>query len=74
MKKEKLKQQFEKEFKTGLSRDLTVLFNYWWNKLDQQKEEIIKQIETRKQLTRKEYGTFKYDSTYDEAIDIIKKI
>ena len=40
----------------------------------EQKEEAIKQIEIRKQLTRKEYGTPKYDSTYDEAIDIIKKI
>ena len=40
----------------------------------EQKEEAIKQIETRKQLIRKKYGTSKYDSTYDEAIDIIKKI
>ena len=40
----------------------------------EQKEEAIKQIETRKQLIRKKYGTSKYDSTYNEVIDIIKKI
>jgi len=42
--------------------------------LKEQKKEIIKQIETRKQFTHKRYGTSKYDSTYDESIDIIRKI
>ena len=42
--------------------------------LSNQKKEIIEMIKKHKEATHKRYGTFKYDSTYNEVIDIIKKI
>lgn len=45
MTKEKLRARFEAKFKTELSRDLTVLFDWMWEKLTKQvRKELLEKI------------------------------
>ena len=62
--------------------DLEASRLWWFNKIRQLlsqarkevREEAIKQISAIKEAVQERHGTFKYDSCYDDCIEILNKL
>lgn len=79
---QEIREKFEKEYdgcclganQAQSDANKKDLADYWLSLIKERDAELVKKIEEVKKNTQMETGSFKYDTIYEECIEIIKKL